>query len=45
MPALVLEGPGGPDALRMRARAERVLTLSAGEALPHDLLLRDGDVR
>ena len=38
LPALVLEGPGGPDALRARARSERVLTLSAGEVLAHDML-------
>lgn len=39
LPALVLQGPGGPDALRPRARAQRVLTLSAGEQLAHDLLV------
>ncbi len=39
MPALVLEGGGGAETLRPRARAGRVLTLTAGELVPHDLLL------
>ncbi len=33
LPALVLEGSGGTEALRPRARAPRVLTLSAGELM------------
>lgn len=40
LPALVLAGPGDPAALRSRARAGRVLTLSAGELLAHDLTVR-----
>ncbi|MGH2840854.1 MAG: hypothetical protein ACRDKY_08525 [Solirubrobacteraceae bacterium] len=38
LPALVLAGSGGPDALRTKARAEHVLTLAAGDVLAHDLL-------
>ena len=33
LPALVVEGPGGVDELRSRARSSRVLTLSAGDRL------------